>query len=264
MLKVLKILLWISLPVLVVVVGFIAQNHSKNRRVDDLSIEINYNKDGETNRLLTHEDINTFIRHRYDSIIGRKVKDINVEKIERDLLSIKYVKNADVFTSIDGKVQMRIYQRKAIVRVIDAFGDQFYIDEEGKILPIRSFFPAHVVVCNGVIPSIGFYSKNYSDNELDSIINESIIHKIYEMALVLDSDSLLHKQIAQMNVDINGEFTLVPLVSSHKILFGKASNIKAKLDKLKLFYTDGLSHHRWNNYKIINLKYRNQIVCTKF
>jgi cell division protein FtsQ len=263
MLRILKILLWISLPVLVVVVGFIAQNHYNNRRVDELAVEINYNKNGESNRLLTYEDIHTFVRHRYDSIVGRRVKDIDIERVEKDLSSMKYVKDADVFSTINGKIQIRINQRKAIVRVIDAYGDQYYLDEERQILPYRSFFPAHVVVCNGVIPSVGYKSHDYNKNTLDSVLNNSIINDIYKMALVLDKDSFLHKQIAQMNVDINGEFTLVPLVSSHKILFGKAENIEAKFNKLKLFYTDGLAHHRWNDYKIINLKYRNQIVCTK-
>ncbi len=261
--RILKILLWISLPILVVVVGFIAQNHYVNKKVQELNVDINYDKDGETNRLLTYEDINTFVRHRYDSIVGKKIKDINIEQIESDLLSIRYVKNADVFSTINGKLQMRIIQRKAIVRIIDSYGDQFYLDEDGHILPIRSYFPAHVLVCNGIIPSIGFYSRNYSDNEIDSIIRKNIIYDIYKMATILNKDTFLHKQIAQINVDINGEFTLVPLVSSHVILFGKAENIEDKFNKLKLFYSDGLAHHRWNDYKIINLKYRNQIVCTK-
>jgi len=263
MLRILKILLWVSLPVLVVVVGIMAQHHSENRVVEELAVDINYNKNGEANRLLTYEDINTFIRHNYDSLIGRKVKDINIENVENDLLSLDYVKTADVYTTVDGEVQVRINQRKAIVRVVDAFGDQFYIDEDGRVLPIRSFFPAHVVVCNGNIPSIGFYSRNFTKIELDSIFNKSILNDIYKMALAIDNDSLLHKQIAQMNVDIDGEFTLVPLVSSHIIEFGEPKDIEEKFNKLKLFYTDGLEHHRWNDYKIINLKYRNQIVCTK-
>lgn len=248
---------------MVVVVGIMAKNHYENRRINKLAVEINYNKNGETNRLLTYEDINTFVRNRYDSIIGKKVKDVNVEEIEKDLLSLNYVKNADVYTTVEGEVQMRINQRKAIVRVIDVLGDQFYLDEEGHVLPIRSFFPAHVIVCNGVIPSIGFYSKDYSGNELDSVLENSILNDVYRMSLFIEKDTLLNKQIAQMNVDINGEFTLVPLVSSHVILFGKANDIDIKFNKLKLFYTDGLAHHRWNDYKIINLKYKNQIVCTK-
>lgn len=263
MLRILKILLWISLPALVVVVGFIAHHHYENRRVNELAIEINYNIDGETNRLLTYEDIKTFVRHRYDSIVGRKVKEVNVEQIENDILSLNYVKSADVYTTVGGEVQMRIKQRKAIVRVIDAYGDQFYLDEDGHVLPIRSFFPAHVIVCNGIIPNIGFYSKEYSGNELDSVVKSGILNDIFNMAKVIDNDLLLRKQIAQMNVDINGEFTLVPLVSNHIITFGKAEDIEIKFNKLKLFYTDGLAHHRWNDYKIINLKYRNQIVCTK-
>ncbi len=261
--KIVNIVMWVSLVVVILVVGFLAKNHYNNTPVKALKVEINYSENGESNRFLTYEDINTFVRHRYDSLKGRKIKDIDLEQIENDLLDIPYVKNANLYETIDGQVQMRIKQRKAIVRIIDALGDQFYLDDEAHILPIRSFFPAHVLICNGFIGNIGFYSKHYSGSKMDSIVNNSILKEIYNMAKYINNDNMLRHQIVQMNVDINGEFTLVPLVSNHIIKFGKADNIDAKFTKLKLFYTEGLGHHRWNNYRVINLKYKNQIVCTK-
>jgi len=71
-------------------------------------------------------------------------------------------------------------------------------------------------------------------------------------------------QIAQLDIDIRGDFTLTPIVSRHIIEFGKAENIEAKFNKLKLFYKEGLGHHKWSKYRKINLRYKNQIVCTKY
>ena len=261
--KILNIILWISLPLGVLAVGVMTQIHYQNKEVAALNVDINYNADGETNRLLTYEDINTFIRHRYDSIEGKKIKSINIEKIEQDLMDNPYIKSADAYTTMDGSVQLRIIQRKAIVRVIDAFGDQFYMDDQARILPIRSYYPARVLVCNGHVGNLGYYSNNYTHNQLDSIVDKSILKDIYQMARYIELDTLLSKQIVQLNVDIKGEFILVPLLSNHIIKFGKAENIAEKFEKLKVFYTDGLGHHRWNDYKILNLKYKNQIVCTK-
>ncbi len=262
--KVLQILAWIIIPIIILVVGILAQEYNQNRVIKELKVDINYRENGEVNRFLTYEDINTFVRHRYDSIEGKAQKDVNIEKLEEDLKDIPYVLRANAYSTLDGTIQLRIKQRRALVRVVDIMGDQFYLDEEATILPIRSFFPARVPICNGAIPSLGFYAKQRSQAQLDSLIRNSILFDIYRMAKYIDNDSLLRMQIVQMNVDDNGEFELVPLVSRHIIEFGTAENIEEKFEKLIVFYKEGLGHHKWNDYKKLNLKYKNQIVCTKY
>jgi cell division protein FtsQ len=60
------------------------------------------------------------------------------------------------------------------------------------------------------------------------------------------------------------EFELYPAVGNQKILFGKATDIAEKFEKLKIFYNEGLNKtDNWNKYSTINLKYKNQVVCTK-
>jgi cell division protein FtsQ len=64
----------------------------------------------------------------------------------------------------------------------------------------------------------------------------------------------------------SGDFVLVPQVGSHTIIFGSARSdeeVKEKMDKLKVFYQEGLPFEGWNKYETINLKFRNQIVCKK-
>jgi len=36
-----------------------------------------------------------------------------------------------------------------------------------------------------------------------------------------------------------------------------------KLRNLELLYEQGLSRYGWNTYQTINLKYTNQVICTK-
>ena len=60
-----------------------------------------------------------------------------------------------------------------------------------------------------------------------------------------------------------GDFELIPLVGKQLIILGDANDIKEKFDNLQIFYKQGLSHEGWDKYDTINLKYRNQVVCTK-
>ncbi|MCF8296880.1 MAG: hypothetical protein K9J13_04975, partial [Saprospiraceae bacterium] len=96
----------------------------------------------------------------------------------------------------------------------------------------------------------------------DTIKNNSTINKIFILAKAITKDEFFKAQIEQIYINKN-EIELIPKVGDHVIIFGSISDMDEKLDKLKLFYIKGLKKTGWNNYKTINLKYRNQIVCTK-
>ena len=262
--KILRIFIWITIPVIVIVVGLIAQNKYFNMPIKDVKVEIDYRKKGDLNRFLTYEDITDFISRHYDSLQGKKINDANLEEIQNNLRELPYIKDANAYTTLDGRINLHIKQRRAIVRIIDNDNNNYYLDDVGRIIPIRTRFPARVPICNGIIPNIGFYTKNYSNKELDSIVDNTILKDIFAIAKYIESDTLMKMQIAQLNIDINGDFILIPLVSRHTIEFGKADNIEEKFKKLKLFYQKGIGHHKWSIYKTINLKYKNQIVCTKY
>ena len=51
---------------------------------------------------------------------------------------------------------------------------------------------------------------------------------------------------------------------SQVILFGNAEDAKEKLENLKTFYQKVMSQMDWHVYKSINLKYKNQVVCSKY
>ncbi len=262
--KILKILVWIIIPLSIIVVGIIAQKNYFNSPISNVKVEINYREKGDINRFLTYQDISNFIDRHYDSIRHNKVKDVDLEGMQKKLLNLPYIKDANAFITLDKELQLQIQQRRAIIRIIDVDNNNYYLDDEARIIPIRSRFPARVPVCNGVIPNIHFYTKNYSNKELDSIVENTILKDIFAIAKYIDNDTLMSMQIAQLNIDINKEFTLTPLVSRHIIEFGNAENIEDKFNKLKIFYKEGLGHHKWSSYRKINLRYKNQIVCTKY
>jgi cell division protein FtsQ len=69
--------------------------------------------------------------------------------------------------------------------------------------------------------------------------------------------------IEQIYVSNTGEFTLIPKVGDQKILFGNYTNVKDKLENLKIFYQEGMPYEGWQKYRTINLKYKGQVVCER-
>ena len=79
----------------------------------------------------------------------------------------------------------------------------------------------------------------------------------------MEADEFWKAQIIQVKVLENGELELIPRVGNHTILLGTTDELELKFKKLKIFYEKGLSKTGWNEYSQINLKFDNQVVCTK-
>ena len=91
----------------------------------------------------------------------------------------------------------------------------------------------------------------------------SILNKLYYLASYVNKDKFLRSQIIQVYINKEGEIELVPRVGNHIIVLGDVNDLDEKFEKLMIFYKKALGYAGWNNYKTINLKYNNQIVCVK-
>jgi cell division protein FtsQ len=70
-------------------------------------------------------------------------------------------------------------------------------------------------------------------------------------------------QIAQIYVDDKHEIELIPRVGSHRILLGDADSLETKFSNLLAFYKQAIPKVGWDAYKVINIKYANQVVGVK-
>lgn len=56
---------------------------------------------------------------------------------------------------------------------------------------------------------------------------------------------------------------LVPRSGSFVIDFGEIADVDAKLDKLMKFYREGLKNLGWDEYSVVSVAYKGQVVCKK-
>lgn len=262
--KLLIISLWILSILAVIAMLSFAGYQYKNRKCTKLSIVIDYGNGNQiADEFITYQDIQEFVNQNYKSIQGNKVKDINIAKIKKRLSEMAYVQKVDVRISLNGNVDISIMQRRPILRVIDLQGDNFYIDTEGKILPGRIGYSSRVVTANGFINDSLIDKETLVLSKNDSLLANSDLGKLYRIALIMDTNAFLKDEIVQLYINETKEIEMIPLVGSHTILFGDANSISEKLEKLQLFYLQGIRKGGWNSYKTINLKFKDQIVCTK-
>lgn len=198
------------------------------------------------------------------SFTNQLMGDIEVDRIERSLLNMPGVKNAEVYKFNSGIVQIDITQRKPIARVIMKGGlISFYLDETGDKMALSDDYVAKVPIFNGEIKE---GRNSYSINELydnDSLKAISVLDDIFEVAQLFEKNKFMRAQIVQIYFNQDKEMEMIPRVGNHRILFGDSKDAAIKFKKMTRFYTEVLNPKELNLYDTLNIKYINQIICSK-
>lgn len=196
-------------------------------------------------RFVSAQDIIDLVK-RYDLYpVGRTFGEINTLAIRDTILTNRLVESAEVFTTPRGSVVATVYQRKPVLRVISDVKGNFYVDNERRVMPVSGNFAVYVPVATGII------DEEFARNQL------------YDFALFLRAHPDWDAWIEQIVVLKNQEVELIPRAGDFRIIMGSLDDYQAKLAKFARFVDEGLNLVGWNRYSSINLKYDNQVVCTK-
>lgn len=206
-----------------------------------VSIDI---KDNVVDGFLNADEIKTILKRSKLYPLAQPMKDIDTRRIEETLKQSPFVNEAQCYKTQSGHVCIELTQRMPVVRVKADNGDDYYIDNNGGIMP-------NVKYCTDIIIATGSIDKRYARKVLTGIGNFIV------------SDKFWQNQIVQINVLHDGTIEFVPRVGEHIIYIGRPTNVKDKLARLGKFYKYGLSQAGWNKYSYINVAFDNQIICKK-
>jgi len=236
---------------------------SKNKEVNCQGLNIDI-ADFDESRFVTRKDVINLLGRNNFKYIGLPVVSVNTLKAESLLYYIPAIKQIEAYTTVDGNLNIHIEQRKPLIRIVDRSFHSYYIDVEGTVMPISEYFSAYTLVANGNIHEPIAIRRNQSIFSFDSTgaMKHTQLTDLYELASFINNDDLWNSQIEQIYVNVDNEYILTPRVGSHTIILGDGKNIKGKLKKLKNIYKV-LNTIGWNTYSTINLKFKNQVVCTK-
>lgn len=197
------------------------------------------------------------------AVLGAAAGDVAVAHIEERLRNIPCVSDADVYHDLDGTLHVKVRQREPVVRVLNGDGTSFYIDEHGWTMPTDPDYTARVLVATGFIAEPGTQHGVYDVHANDSLVAATRSDDIHRLATFIRTDELWNALIDQIVVLPDGGFELIPRVGAQRILIGDGSHLEERFAKLRLFYTEGMPKADWRRYARIDLRFADQIVCTK-
>lgn len=204
---------------------------------------------------IDEQEVDNILGVSSHTLVGRKMENINLHNLENKLKANPFIESAQVYADMDGVIWVEVSQRQPIMRIMNRFDQDFYVDQHGLKIPLSNNFTARVLAANGYIDEL-------FANRVDSL-HTVLAKDLFKTADFIRKDSLWNAQIAQIYVNQQREIELIPRVGNHRILLGDADSLENKFHNLKVFYKKALPMVGWDTYKIINIKYANQIIGIK-
>ena len=190
--------------------------------------------------------------------LEKHMQNINPRDIEEVLKTSSFVNTVQCYKTQNGHVCIQITQRLPVVRIMNVKGENYYLDDEGGIMP-NSKYTSDLIIATGYI------NKDFARHYLACLTE-----------VLMDSE-FWKNQIVQINILPDLGVELVPRVGEHVIFIGYLPQSKdevkrkqlitdyvmKKLERLDKFYRYGLNAAGWNKYHYISVEFDNQIICKK-
>ena len=173
--------------------------------------------------------------------IGKDKLDLN--KLEKALNAQEMIEKSEVFISIDGVLKAIVKQKTPIARVFDG-EDSFYIDYEGNTMPLSTNFTARVPLVSGKI-------------------NKKNREELADFFRIIYDDAFLKKNIIGVQIMPSGGLRMLNRNYNYQIDFGRTIRMNAKFNNYKAFFQKAVLDSSLYKYKIIDLRFAQQVVCTK-
>ena len=197
---------------------------------------------GDDNLFITHANVSKLLIQNQQSVTNKRKDIIDLNQLEAALNSNPMIKQAQVSMTVEGLITADIEQKKPIARV--STNASYYIDEEGSFMPLSTNYTARVPLVTGSI-------------EKDDLAN------VFAVAKKVQEDDFLMKHVIVIHQ--NQDKTIDLKLRSHDftVHLGSLKLLDKKINNLKAFYQKAVKDKALDKYKLVNLKFDKQVICTK-
>jgi len=248
--KVLFIAIWLCIGGGMVSLLLAAITKKNNGLCKDYTISI---EGGKNNLFIDNKDVEQLLfKATKGPLKGDPIAAFNLYELEQMLEKNTWVDEADMYFDNKDVLHVSITEKEPIARIFTTDGNSFYINDNGKKMPLSDKLSARVPVFTG-------YADKKKMNAADSLF----LKQVTNVAEFIENNPFWMSQVAQIDITDDGNFEMIPLVGNHLVKLGNGENIEKKFNRLMIFYKQVLSKTGFDKYKIIDVQYKGQVVVSK-
>lgn len=187
----------------------------------------------------------------HGKIKGQQMSSVDLHRLETMLEDNIWIKDAQLYFDNKDVLHVTVNEREPIARIFTTGNKSFYIDNNLKRLPLSDRASANV-------PVFTDYPEKIASTK-DSLL----LTDVKNIAEFILSNSFWMSQVAQIDMDADNKFEMIPVVGNHTVKLGDGNNIAQKFDRLMIFYKDVLSKTGFDKYASIDVRFASQVVAVK-
>ena len=218
-------------------VGSYHFSHSKKSARAANKIEIKFTNSS----LLTDTlSVNKLLKQNLNQQSKQFKESLDLNMLETQLKQIPEVKNIEIYKFPQGDFYVEVTERMPLFEVLS--DEHFFADSEGILFEYRSLdsLKLPVFVMDSTVPSV--------------VQTADLISK-------LKNYPLLEMELETIYLNEN-EYILKLRSFPFDVILGDSSRLNQKIQKLKVFCAFQISQDSLNEYELINLSYKNQVVAS--
>ncbi|RYD51924.1 MAG: hypothetical protein EOP52_07000 [Sphingobacteriales bacterium] len=174
----------------------------------------------------------------------------DVRRLERIARSNPWIQSAQVYVDQQRVLHIQATQRVPYVRLFETSGESYYLDTALKQLPLSPNYTHYAPVVTGV-PHL-----------LDSNGQKRMQAQIVYVVRKLSANPFWRQGVEEIVVREDGDFELIPVLGTHRVILGDTAALDTKLNTLFLFYRNVLNRIGWDRYTVLDARYNGQVVAS--
>ena len=253
--KVLNILLLVfTLSALIALAVYCAYDHFHDN-LKDVNLEIVRKTE---KGFVDYDKTYNMILDICDTTNNYQVNMIDVDSVLNALNANPWIINAEVALNLKEYLDVEVEECEPVVRVYGKNGKSVYIDNAGDVYPSNNQYVPRLLVVSGID-----FPTNALGNVSDEVYVNTNLPQTFNLIKEVLNDNYAKSYVRQIHYDKKKKYIFSVNNTNIIVIFGDVNDIGEKLLKMKHFFDQMQGNPELDNYKEINLNYKNQVVCTK-
>jgi len=248
--KVLFIALWLCIGAGMFTLLLAAISNKNKGECREYTIKL---KAADKNYFIDEKDVEVLLMKATNGkITGQPVSSFNLFELETMLEDNTWINKAELYFDSRDVLHVTVTEKEPVARIFTTAGNSFYIDSAGRKIPLSQKMSARVPVFTG-----------YPDKKKWNAIDSMLLNSVRVTANYIMQNTFWLAQVAQIDITPERTFEMVPVVGNHLVKIGAGEDIDRKFNNLRIFYSQVLSKTGFDKYKIIDVRFKGQIVASK-
>lgn len=188
------------------------------------------------------------------------IGSVDMMKIKELLNENPWIESSSASIGLNDTLVIKAKEHSPVLRVYNQDGQSVYLTEQGAIIPSSPVYTPRLIIANG---NYQFPANKGCANLNDTLYAGSGLQETLTIALALRDNKFLNANTGQIYKNQNNEYELVVNSLPARVILGDTLSVNNKLKRLGILLEQYSGTAMLNDYKTLDLRYKNQIVCTK-